>query len=256
MKSALLEVDDLNLSFSGVLALDSVSFSIDKGELLAVIGPNGAGKSSLFNCISGIYRPEAGTMRFDGQEILGKSPHRIAHAGIARTFQNVDVFPAMSVLECLLLARHQYLRSGPLACMLRIGRSAREDRAATQQVSVIADRLGIGHLLHETVGPLPHGTQKRIELARALCMEPQLLLLDEPVAGMNHDETAEMTETLRDINAEMGITMLLVEHDMGMVMGIADRVCVLDFGRRIALDTPAAVASDAAVVNAYLGGAL
>lgn len=256
MTSALLEIEDLSLSFYGVRALDGVSFSIDKGELLAVIGPNGAGKSSLFNCISGVYRPESGAIRFDGREILGKSPHRIANAGVARTFQNVDVFPAMTVLECLLLARHQHLRSGPLACMLRIGRSAREDREATQEVSAIADRLGIGHLLNETVGPLPHGTQKRIELARALCMEPQLLLLDEPVAGMNHDETAEMTETLRDINAEMGITMLLVEHDMGMVMGIADRVCVLDFGRRIALDTPDVVANDAAVVNAYLGGAL
>ncbi|GAA1802462.1 ABC transporter ATP-binding protein [Actinomadura chokoriensis] len=256
MSAALIEIEDLALSFAGVRALDGVTFSIDEGELFAVIGPNGAGKSTLFNCISGIYRPGAGSIRFAGRELLGTAPHRIAKAGIARTFQNVDVFPAMTVRECLLLARHQHLRSGALAGMVRWGRSAREERAALAQVTEVADRLGLADLLPHQVGPLPHGVQKRVELARSLCMEPRLLLLDEPVAGMNHEETAEMAATLSEVNADLGITMLLVEHDMSMVMGISDRVCVLDFGRRIALDTPANVVRDEAVIDAYLGGAL
>ncbi|MEU5993667.1 ABC transporter ATP-binding protein [Spirillospora sp. NPDC047418] len=256
MSTALIEIEDLALSFAGVRALDGVTFSIDEGELFAVIGPNGAGKSTLFNCISGIYRPGAGSIRFGGRELLGTAPHRIAKAGIARTFQNVDVFPAMTVQECLLLARHQHLRSGPVAGMIRWGRSAREERAALRHVTEVADRFGLGGLLRHRVGPLPHGVQKRVELARSLCMEPRLLLLDEPVAGMNHEETAEMAATLREVNTDLGITMLLVEHDMSMVMGISDRVCVLDFGRRIALDTPANVVRDEAVIDAYLGGAL
>ncbi|TDC46606.1 ABC transporter ATP-binding protein [Actinomadura sp. KC345] len=256
MSPALLEVEDLTLSFAGVRALDGVSFTIDEGEFFAVIGPNGAGKSTLFNCVSGIYRPQAGSIRFDGREILGRAPHRIAQAGIARTFQNVDVFPAMTVQECLLLARHQHLRSGPVAGMVRWGRSAREERSALRKVTEVADRLGLGGLLQQTVGPLPHGVQKRVELARSLCMEPRLLLLDEPVAGMNHEETAEMAATLSEVNADLGITMLLVEHDMSVVMGISTRICVLDFGRRIALDAPANVVRDEAVIDAYLGGAL
>lgn len=256
MSPALLEVEDLTLSFAGVRALDGVTFTIEEGDFFAVIGPNGAGKSTLFNCISGIYRPESGSIRFGGREILGSAPHRIAGAGIARTFQNVDVFPAMTVQECLLLARHRHLRSGPVAGMIRWGRSAREERAALRQVTEVADRLGLGGLLQHTVGPLPHGVQKRVELARSLCMEPRLLLLDEPVAGMNHKETAEMAAALSEVNSDLGITMLLVEHDMSMVMGISNRVCVLDFGRRIALDVPANVVRDEAVIDAYLGGAL
>ena len=256
MSPALLEVEDLTLSFAGVRALDGVDFTIDEGEFFAVIGPNGAGKSTLFNCVSGIYRPQSGSIRFGGEELLGRAPHRIAQAGIARTFQNVDVFPAMTVQECLLLARHQHLRSGPVAGMVRWGRSAREERAALRKVTEVADRLGLGGLLQHTVGPLPHGVQKRIELARSLCMEPRLLLLDEPVAGMNHEETAEMAATLSEVNSDLGITMLLVEHDMSMVMGVSSRVCVLDFGRRIALGSPADVVRDEAVINAYLGGAL
>jgi len=256
VSTALLEIEDLTLSFAGVRALDGVSFTVGEGDLFAVIGPNGAGKSTLFNCISGIYRPESGSIRFAGRELLGSAPHRIAQAGIARTFQNVDVFPAMTVRECLLLARHRHLRSGPLAAMIRWGRSAREERAALRHVTEVADRLGLGHLLGRPVGPLPHGVQKRVELARSLCMEPRLLLLDEPVAGMNHEETAEMAATLREVNSDLGVTMLLVEHDMSMVMGISNRVCVLDFGRRIALDSPANIVRDEAVINAYLGGAL
>ncbi|MDF1602136.1 ABC transporter ATP-binding protein [Nocardioides sp. YIM 152315] len=252
----LLEVDGISLSFSGVKALDGVTFSVREGEVFAVIGPNGAGKSSLFNCISGVYRPQAGSVRFGGDELIGLKPHRVARKGIARTFQNVEVFPAMTVQENLLLARDGFMKAGPLSCMVRIGRSAREEREAVVAVQRYAEMLRIDHLLSAPVGSLPHGTQKRIELARALAMEPRLILLDEPVAGMNHDETSEMGEAIRTVNREVGVAILLVEHDMTMVMGISDRVCALDFGQRIALGTPAEVARDALVVNAYLGGAL
>lgn len=252
----LLEVDGITLSFSGVRALDDVTFSVREGELFSVIGPNGAGKSSLFNCISGVYRPQEGSVRFGGEELMGLKPHRIARKGIARTFQNVEVFPAMTVEQNLLLARDGFMRSGALACMLWVGRSAREERAAAAAVREYAGLLRIDHLLNAPVGSLPHGTQKRIELARALAMEPRLIMLDEPVAGMNYDETAEMAEAIQRVNRDLGVAILLVEHDMSMVMGISDRVCALDFGQRIALGAPADVARDSAVVNAYLGGAL
>jgi branched-chain amino acid transport system ATP-binding protein len=252
----LLVVEDLSLSFAGVKALDEVTFAVREGELFSVIGPNGAGKSSLFNCISGVYRPQSGSVRFGGDELIGLKPHRVTRKGIARTFQNVEVFPAMTVQENLLLARNGFMRSGALACMLRWGRSAREEREAVAAVEEYADLLHVGHLLHTPVGSLPHGTQKRIELARALAMEPRLVMLDEPVAGMNFDETSEMAETIRRVNRDLGVAILLVEHDMTMVMGISDRVCALDFGRRIALGSPTEVARDSLVVNAYLGGAL
>jgi branched-chain amino acid transport system ATP-binding protein len=252
----LLEVEGITLSFSGVRALDGVTFSVREGELFSVIGPNGAGKSSLFNCISGVYKPQEGSVRFGGDELVGLKPHRIACKGIARTFQNVEVFPAMTVEENLLLARDGFMKAGPLACMLRVGRSAREERAAAAAVREYAALLRIDHLLGAPVGSLPHGTQKRIELARALAMEPRLVMLDEPVAGMNFDEKTEMAETIQRVNRDLGVAILLVEHDMTMVMGISDRVCALDFGQRIALGTPTEVARDSAVVNAYLGGAL
>lgn len=252
----LLEVDGITLSFSGVRAIDGVTFAVREGELFSVIGPNGAGKSSLFNCISGVYKPQEGSVRFGGDELIGLKPHRIARKGIARTFQNVEVFPAMTVEENLLLARDGFMKAGPLACMLRVGRSAREEREGAAAVREYAALLRIDHLLGTPVGSLPHGTQKRIELARALAMEPRLIMLDEPVAGMNFDETSEMAEAIQRVNRDLGVAILLVEHDMSMVMGISDRVCALDFGQRIALGTPSEVARDSAVVNAYLGGAL
>lgn len=252
----LLEVSGLSLSFAGVRALDNVAFDIREGELYSIIGPNGAGKSSLFNCISGVYRPQSGSVKFAGTELIGSKPHEIARRGIARTFQNVEVFPAMTVLENLLLAREGKMRSGVFASMIRIGRSAREEREAVEHVERYAEMLNITHLLSSLVGSLPHGTQKRIELARVLAAEPQLIMLDEPVAGMNHDETGEMTETIQRVNRELGLAVLLVEHDMSMVMGISDRVCALDFGQRIAIGTPAEVAGNERVITAYLGGAL
>ncbi|MFC5997019.1 ABC transporter ATP-binding protein [Pseudonocardia hispaniensis] len=252
----LLDVKGLSLSFAGVKALDDVSFSVREGELFSVIGPNGAGKSSLFNCICGVYRPQAGSVGFAGEELLGLKPHRIARKGIARTFQNVEVFPSMTVLENLLLSRHNFMCSGAVASMLRLGRSAGEERQARARAREFAELLRIDHLLDRLVGSLPHGTQKRVELARVLAMEPKLIMLDEPVAGMNHDESSEMTETIRQVNRELGVAILLVEHDMTMVMAISDRVCALDFGQRIALGTPPEVVRDSAVITAYLGGAL
>lgn len=256
VREDLLVVTDLSLSFAGVKAMDSVSFSVREGELFSIIGPNGAGKSSMFNCISGVYRPQSGSVTFQGAELIGMKPHRIAQKGIARTFQNVEVFPAMTVQENLLLSRHNAMRAGPLENMLRLGRSAREERAAIAFVGEIAERLRIGHLLRTEVGSLPHGTQKRIELARALAMEPRLIMLDEPVAGMNHEESAEMTTAITDVNKDLGVAILLVEHDMQMVMGISDRICALNFGQRIALGSPAEVIANEAVIAAYLGAAL
>lgn len=253
--ATLLEVKDLTLSFAGVKALNGVTFDVREGELFSVIGPNGAGKSSLFNCISGVYRPQSGSVRVAGDEVVGLAPHKVALKGVARTFQNVEVFPAMTVRENLLLSRHNFMRSGALACMVRLGRSAREEREASAIVERHADMLKIGHLLETPVGLLPHGTQKRVELARVLAMDPRLIMLDEPVAGMNHEETGEMAAAIQQVNKDLGVAVLLVEHDMPMVMAISDRVCALDFGQRIALGTPAEVARDEAVITAYLGGA-
>ncbi|MEU4641443.1 ABC transporter ATP-binding protein [Micromonospora sp. NPDC023814] len=256
MSDVLLSVEGLSLRFAGVRALTDVSFDVRRGQLFSVIGPNGAGKSSLFNCISGVYRPTSGSIRFDGTELVGRAPHRIAKLGIARTFQNVEVFPTMTVLENLLLARHHHMRGGVPAGVLWFGRARREEVAARRAVDRTIDFLGLGDLRHRRVGSLPHGLQKRVELGRTLAMEPKLLLLDEPVAGMNHDETQEMVRAIVRARQELGIAVVLVEHDMGVVMEISEEICVLDFGERIALGAPADVARDEAVLTAYLGGAL
>ncbi|MCZ7525501.1 MAG: ABC transporter ATP-binding protein [Acidimicrobiia bacterium] len=252
----ILEVEDLTLDFAGVRALDGVSFSVEPGELFAVIGPNGAGKTSVFNCISGVYRPTRGRVRFDGRDVTGMRPYRIAALGVARTFQNVEVFPTMTVVENLLLGRYHHMRSGVLSGAAWWGRASAEEVRNRHRVEEIIDFLEIEHLRHHRVGALPIGLQKRVELGRALAMEPTLLLLDEPVAGMNQEETEDTVRFVIDVNEELGISIVLVEHDMGVVMEISNRVLVLDFGARIALGPPAEVARDPAVLAAYLGGAL
>jgi branched-chain amino acid transport system ATP-binding protein len=255
MSDPLLEVDDLVLRFGGMAAIDRVSFTVNEGELFAIIGPNGAGKTSIFNCLSGVYRPQQGTIRYRGQDLTGLRPDQIAKLGIARMFQNIELFDNLTVLDNLMLGRHQHLGYGTLAGLVYAGKAKRAEIENRQAVENIIDFLEIESIRRSLVGMLPYGLKKRVELGRALAMEPQLLLLDEPVAGMNLEETEDMARFILDIRTELGVTMIMVEHDMGLVMDIADQVLVLDFGQRISLGPPAQVQHDSAVIKAYLGEA-
>jgi len=251
--ATILTVDDLALRFGGTRAIDGVSFDVHKGELFAVIGPNGAGKTSIFNCLSGVYEPQQGRIEFLGQDLIGQRPDHIARLGVARMFQNIELFDNLTVLDNLMLGRHQHLDYGVLAGMLHVGRARRAEVANRRIVEDIIDFLEIEAHRKFPVGMLPYGVKKRVELGRALAMEPKLLLLDEPVAGMNVEETEDMARFILDIRSELDLAMIMVEHDMGVVMDLADRVMVLDFGQKIALDTPEAVQRDPAVIAAYLG---
>ena len=249
----LLEVADLELRFSGVTALDGVGFDIQPQELFAIIGPNGAGKTSIFNCLSGVYHPQQGSIRFLGDDILHRKPDLIADMGMARTFQNIELFENLTVLDNLMTGRHQHIDYGALSAMFWTRKARRAEVANRRIVEDIIDFLEIEPYRKQPVGMLPYGIQKRVELGRALAMEPKLLLLDEPVAGMNLEETADMARFILDIREELDVAVLLVEHDMGVVMDLADRVLVLDFGKVIALDVPAKVQHDPEVIRAYLG---
>jgi len=252
-EGAILEIDDIHLAFAGLKAIDGVSLRVHDRELFAIIGPNGAGKTSIFNCISGVYRPQAGAVRFLGRELIGIRPNRIADLGIARTFQNIELFSQMTVLDNLMLGRHRHIRYGTPAAMVRIGRASREEARNREIVEGLVEFLELQAFRKSYVAMLPYGIQKRIELGRALAMEPKLLMLDEPVAGMNLEETEDMARFITDIKRELGIGIILVEHDMRMVMDLADTVLAIDFGRPIALGTPAEIQSHPDVVRAYLG---
>lgn len=247
-----LVVEDATVRFAGLTALDGVGFTVAPGSIHALIGPNGAGKSTCFNVLSGVYRAASGSVRFGDAELTTLPPHRIAALGVARTFQNI-VLTRGTVADNLMLGRHTLTRAGFTATAMRLPATTREQHRHRERVREIAEFTGLGERFDTPVGLLPYGDRKRIELARALCMEPKLLLLDEPVAGMNTAERVAMARTVTAISEDLGISILLVEHDMGMIMRIADEVTVLDFGRRIGGGTPDQVQADPAVVRAYLG---
>ncbi len=250
---ALLEIQDLSIAFGGVQALADVSMAIEERQIVALIGPNGAGKSTLFNCVTGIYRADRGTIRFGGEDVTKEKPHRVARLGVARTFQNIELFDAMTALDNILAGRHLHMRTGPLAAMA-FGRAVvREEVAARRKVEELLDRLDLQFARDVHVMHLPYGVKKKVELARALALEPRLLLLDEPSAGMTSEEKEEMVFVVRDLARDLSITVLLVEHDLAMVRDISERVIVLDHGKKIADGAPEDVTTDVAVVRAYVG---
>jgi len=256
LMSALLRVDGLTLAFSGLVALNDVSFDVRDGELLAIIGPNGAGKTSIFNCLSGVYRPKAGRMRFLDHDLSRLRPHEIARLGIARVFQNIELFPLMTVANNLMLGRHHLMRAGLIAGAVWVGPAQHEEVRHRRRVEEIIDFLEMEAIRDHVVAALPYGLQKRVQLGRALAMEPKLLLLDEPVAGMNLEETEDVARFILDVQEELGVTQIIVDHDMAVVLDVADRVIVLDFGRKIAEGTPEEIRRNPDVARAYLGGAL
>ena len=249
----ILSVIDVSLAFGGIRALKSVAFAVDQGEVFSIIGPNGAGKTSMLNVIGGVYRPTLGRIQFDGRERTAHSPQGVARLGVARTFQNVALFKGMTVIDNILVGRHLHIECGFFASALCWGRGEREERRSRQAVQRVIDFLEMDHIRTAAADTLPYGLRKRVELGRALAAEPRLLLLDEPMAGMNAEEKQDMVRFILAANEELGATIILIEHDMGVVMDISDRIVVLNHGEKIAEGRPAEVRENLLVVRAYLG---
>jgi len=250
---SILSVENISLAFGGVQALSNITFDVREHEIRAIIGPNGAGKSSMLNVINGAYHPQQGTITFRGKKRHRMNPHRVAQQGVARTFQNIALFKGMSVLDNLMTGRTLLMKTNLFQQMLYWGATEREEVVHRKRVEEIIDFLEIQAIRKTPVGTLPYGLQKRVELGRALAAEPTMLLLDEPMAGMNVEEKQDMCRFIIDVNEQFGTTIVLIEHDMGVVMDISDRVVVLDYGKKIGDGTPDEVRSNQAVINAYLG---
>ena len=251
--NSILEIEKMSLQFGGVKALDNVSFHIVKGEIFSLIGPNGAGKTSMLNCISGLYQPTTGSIRYKGKEIVNMKPYNRTKLGIARAFQNIALFAHMSVLDNLKLGRHTLMHSGPLSGGLYVGKASKEEIKHRKKVEEVIEFLELQDIRHTPVGTLPYGLQKRVEVGRALALGPELILLDEPMAGMNNSEKDLMARFILDMHEVMDTTVVLIEHDLGIVMNLSDHIAVLDFGKCIGFGTPDDIQKNPDVIKAYIG---